>query len=77
DNHTKTARARADYGSLLTTMKRYTEAEDQLTQAYEVNRAELGADHTVTHNGARLLVDLYEAMGRAKDAERYRVLMGE
>ena len=65
--HWLPAAVRANYGGCLIELKRFAEAESQLTVAYERLSAERGASHAQTRKCARRLAELYELLG---DAER-------
>ena len=45
------------YGSTLTYLKRYTEAEDHLRRAFEIRRKALGEDHPSTIDALGMIAD--------------------
>jgi serine/threonine protein kinase/formylglycine-generating enzyme required for sulfatase activity/tetratricopeptide (TPR) repeat protein len=65
------------YGTCLSKLERYTEAEQQLTIAFEGYEAVLGADHKFTSESLQLLIDLYDSWGRPEKAEEFRTMRSE
>ena len=64
--------ARRTWGQALTALSRFSEAEQPLLSAYELQAAELGPTHRQTQSTVRALVDLYEQWGRVADADAWR-----
>jgi non-specific serine/threonine protein kinase/serine/threonine-protein kinase len=73
-NHPLPARARTYYGECLTELRRFDEAEEQLTRAHDVLRTELGEGHADTQEAVRGLIELYEAWDRPEMGSEYRML---
>jgi tetratricopeptide (TPR) repeat protein len=64
-----------DYGRCLLEIKRYYEAEEQLTRAFDGYKAALGMEHMFTQECLRLLLELYEAWGKPEKAAEYRAML--
>jgi len=68
---------RDGYGEMLRAAGRYDEAEPHLLGGYHTLREQLGEEHPRTDRAVRRLVGLYEAWGRAAEAEPWRARLGE
>jgi hypothetical protein len=55
-------------------LRRFDEAEEQLTRAHDVLRTELGEGHADTQEAVRGLIELYEAWDRPEMGSEYRML---
>ncbi len=73
--HWRLGSVRAGYGSCLTKMGRYPEAEALLLTAHDGLKASVGEKNTRTRKAVESLVALYEAWGRPDDATRYRAML--
>ena len=65
----------AGYGSCLSALQRYDEAEQILLEAHDILSAVFGTTHGRTIKVVRSLVDLYEAWGKPEQAAEYRALL--
>jgi len=68
----KTANARADLGACILRLGHYEEAEKELLAAHQTFVSALGANGSCTLRTVKLLVELYDAWGRAQDAANWR-----
>ena len=64
--------ARRTSGRALTALGRFEEAEERLSEAYELLEPELGAQHRQTRTTADALGDLYEAWGLPEEVAIWR-----
>lgn len=63
---------RNNYGDCLTDLKKYSDAERELTESQGVLEKRFGPTHERTMKGVRRLVKLYDAMGKADDAAAWK-----
>ncbi|MFL6198476.1 MAG: tetratricopeptide repeat protein [Thermoanaerobaculia bacterium] len=73
--HWRTAYTESVLGAALAGQGRFAEAETLLVPSYPVLRDKVGAGAEKTQKILRSLVELYEAWGRPREAERYRALL--
>lgn len=74
--HWRIALAESILGASLTGQRRYAEAERLLLASYPILRDDVGARSGNTLQALSYLVELYDAWGRPREAERYRALLG-
>jgi serine/threonine protein kinase/Tfp pilus assembly protein PilF len=72
DNHFMTALTKGALGECLTTQKRYDEAEPLLQSSYNDLKASQGEQNPRTILARQRLVRLYEASGKADEAEKFQ-----
>ena len=77
ERHGRVAKTRGDLGDILIQLESYEEAEPLLLSSHELYLEGAGAEHRRTKNAAKRLVKLYDAWGRPRQAEAYRVEEGE
>jgi non-specific serine/threonine protein kinase/serine/threonine-protein kinase len=66
------------HGRSLTGLKRFEDAEQNLLKGYDILKAaRRAADHQLTSDAVRALVDLYDAWDRPEDAARFRAMLPE
>jgi tetratricopeptide (TPR) repeat protein len=70
-DHWRTASATSAEGAALAGMQRYQEAESLLLESYEVLSKDPAAPPYYVSSGRRWLAELYQALGRPRDAEKY------
>ncbi len=59
-------------GHCLLMLNQFEEAESRLLESHEVLTAALGADHEITSDPVKSLVNLYEAWNKPEEAARWR-----
>ena len=72
-----TALAATELGSCLTALERYPEAEGYLLEGYRLLGQELNGARHGSRRPRDLLVALYEAWGKPRQADKYRASPGE
>ena len=58
-------------GKLLTTVKRYAEAEEHLVKGYEAFREGAGKNHKVTREALNYLIQFYKKQGKTEKVKEY------
>ena len=61
----------SELGKTLSLQKRFVEAEQLLTQAYETLRTTMGEKHPATTTALKYLVELYRDWGKREKANEY------
>ncbi len=64
------------YGSCLTALGRFEDAEVELLESYEL-ASQLGENRLYPYKAAAALTELYEAWGNPEKASEYRARMSE
>jgi hypothetical protein len=75
DDNARTVYARMQYGVCLRDLGRFPEAEAQLLRAFDWLVENNGIESPYTQPTVSHLVTLYEAWGRAGEADRFRALL--
>ncbi len=75
ENHWSTGVYLGGHGKCLTELKRYTDAEAALLDAYGILDAALGAEHVRTIRVIKSLAALYDAWGKPEQAANYGALL--
>jgi eukaryotic-like serine/threonine-protein kinase len=74
-NHWMLAESRSNYGACLAKLGRFREAEQYLLGAHPVLKATLGEAHKRTEKAVQNIIELYQAWGKAAEADSYRALL--
>lgn len=64
-----------NYGSCLTGLQRFEDAEGHLLQGYTLLEAAFGRDDSRTQTALSSLVELYDVWGRPDKADEYRAML--
>jgi tetratricopeptide (TPR) repeat protein len=73
--HGQVGRTRYQLGRSLMAQRRWAEAEVEMRRAFTILQRDHGDDHGWTRQVAAAQVDIYEALGRPKDAARCRAYL--
>ena len=63
------------YGKSLLALGRFGEAETQLLQALDGVKKALGDDHTYTRLTIEVVIDVYDAWQKPREAAKYRAML--
>ncbi len=75
EGHWVTARLKCRLGTCLIKLRRFPEAELHLSEAYRYQKTVQSDEHPYTQETFKILVMLYEAWGKPRQAEEYRRLL--